>query len=138
MGQVTVMWYFCLHFRSKKFNHNRKIVKMMVKVKKEIYLCVCILNTVAHILKTVCHRDATGEYPQARWRRNKQLHITSTEHVLYKQNKLKLCLNYSSTSVTITLWGFKSTKLVQNSNFSTEGWNSVPFQGIFISHFSHI
>lgn len=38
----------------------------MVKVKKEIYLCVCILNTVAHILKTVCHRDATGEYPQAR------------------------------------------------------------------------
>lgn len=37
----------------------------MSKVEKEIYLCVCILNTVARILKTVCHRDATGEHPQA-------------------------------------------------------------------------
>lgn len=106
LGQVNMMWYFCLHFRSKKLNHSWKTAfKMMGKVKnRDTYVFVCTLNTAAQILETVCHRDAIGYHDiwlhfwqrheqkrqlQATWRGNRQSHIVDTEHhFLHKQNKL--------------------------------------------------
>lgn len=54
------------------------------------------------------------------------------------EQTLKLCLNYNSTSVTITVCRFRSIKKVQNSNFATEVRHSPPFQDIFLALFSYL